>query len=308
MTLYFGVSNSKLPEDSQIIDIVPTKFITDTKVTDDPIGIYTKNLTADVDILVSEKSVVNQVSTIMQKAGLEIDGIVTNGFAMKNLVLEEDETKNGVLLLDVDEGNIDITVFKNDSILYTDSIPVGGDTITNDIALVLEISKEEAEKLKKQYGLSDSSYIENDYNIKLSSYYGGSKHMATIKCSDLVSIIEARVKEIFNIINQSLKENNLLDEIKLCVICGQGFSCINKVDKTAVKELDMNVRFGSAKIANLIKQDAVKSYGIVKYISSITHTKNIGSNIKVDQDQSLIDSTMKNIKKAFSNAFGKMKK
>ena len=302
------MSQSKLPENSQIIDIVPTKFITDTKVTDDPIGIYTKTLSADVDIIVAEKEIVKQISMAMRKAGLEVDGIVVDGIAVSGLVVDDQEKKNGVLVLNVDEGNLDISVFKNDSILYTDSIPVGGETITNEIALVLEISKEEAEKLKKQYGLSDSSYIDHDYNIKLTSYHGGSKHMATIKCSDLVSIMEARIKEVFSIIRQSLKDNNLEDEIKLCVISGYGFSNINKLDKTAAQELNMNVRFGTPKVANLIKQDAIKSYGIVKYISNITHTKNIGSTVRVDQDQSILDSTMKNIKKAFSSAFGKMKK
>ena len=303
-----GVSQVEIPEDYQIIDIIPTSFITDTKVTNDPIGIFTKTLSADVDIITAPKEVIKQIGICMQKAGLEIDGIVIDGFAMSNLVIEDEELKNGVLLLDVEDENIDISAFKGGSLLYTDSLPVGGNTITNDIALVLEISLEEAEKLKKQYGLSDSNYIDNDYNIKLTSYYGESKQMSAIKCSDLVSIIEARIKDIFGVIYQSLIDNKLIDEVKTCIITGQGFSNINKLDKTAQEQFNMTVRIGNAKVANLIKQDAIKSYGIVKYIAGITHTKNIGSSVKVEQDQSIIDSTVRSIKRAFSGAFSKKRK
>lgn len=303
-----GVALTKLPEDYQIIDIVPTRFITDTKVTDDPIGIFTKTLSADIDLIIAPKSIVKQISDIMQKAGLMIDGIVVNGFATRDLVLEEEEKKNGVLLLDVGKGNIDISVFKNNSLLYTDSLPVGGDTITNDIAIVLDISTEEAEKLKKQYGLSETSYIDHDYNIKLTTFNGTDKSKMQVKCSELVEIMAARVDEIFSIIKQSLIDNKIIDEIKTCVISGQGFNGINKVEKTAERIINTTVRFGNAKTANLLKPESITSYGVVKYISNIKHTKNIGSKIKIDSDQSLLDSTVRSIKKAFGSAINKFKK
>ena len=303
-----GAATVSLPEDYQIIDVVPTRFITDTKVTDDPIGIFTKTLSAELDLLVAKKDIVKTISSAMQKAGLKIDGIVTNGFAIRDIVLDEEELQNGVLLLDVGDGNIDISVFKASNILYTDSIPVGGDTITNDIALVLEISQDEAGKLKKQYGLSDRQYIEHDYSIKLNSYTGEEATNGYVKCSELVSIMEARINEIFSIVYKSLKENNLVKEVKSCVISGTGFNSVNKVEKTAENILNIPVRFGNAKTANLIKPVCITSYGVVKYISNIKYTKNIGSRIQVDEEQSLFDSTIKNIKKAFSGAFNKNKK
>ncbi len=244
----------------------------------------------------------------MQKAGLKIDGIVVNGFALSHIILDEDELNDGTLLLDVGEGCIDISVFKNKGIVYTDSLPIGGDTITNDIATVLEISTEEAQKLKKQYGLSDRRFIEHDYSIKLSTYYGEDARNNSVKCSELVEVMEIRINEIFSIIYKSLKNNNLIKEINTCVITGTGFNNINKVEKTAEEILNMQVRFGSAKTANLIKPVCIKSYGIVKYISNIKYVKNIGSRIREDDEQSIIDSTIKNIKKAFSGAFNKNKK
>lgn len=302
-----GAAKGSLPDGYQIIDVIPNRFITDTKVTDDPIGIFTKELSADLDLIVAPKEIVKTISSAMQKAGLAIDGIVVNGFAMKDILLEENEAEEGVLLLDVDEGNIDISVFKNNSVLYTDSLPIGGDTITNDIATVFEISKDEALKLKKQYGLSDRRFIEHDYIIKLNSYSGDEPKNSSVKCSELVEIMEIRINEIFSIILRSLKNNGIARDIKKCVIAGVGFNNINKVEKTAEEILGMEVRFGTAKTANLIKPACIKSYGIVKYISNIKYAKNIGSRIKEDEEQSIIDSTIKNIKKAFSG-FNKNKK
>ena len=302
-----GAAQGSLPDGYQIIDVIPNRFITDTKVTDDPIGIFTKELSADLDLIVAPKEIVKTISSAMQKAGLAIDGIVVNGFAMKDILLEENEAEEGVLLLDVDEGNIDISVFKNGSVLYTDSLPIGGDTITNDIASVFEISKDEALKLKKQYGLSDRRYIEHDYIIKLNSYTGDEPKNSSVKCSELVEVMEIRINEIFSIILKSLKNNGIAREIQKCVIAGVGFNNINKVEKTAEEILGMEVRFGTAKTANLIKPACIKSYGIVKYISNIKYAKNIGSRIKEDEEQSIIDSTIKNIKKAFSG-FNKNKK
>lgn len=73
------------------------------------------------------------------------------------------------MLLDIGAGNIDIGVFEGQTFIYTNSIPVGGDNITNDIALVLNISEEEADKLKRQYGLALKSFIDNDNDIILNT-------------------------------------------------------------------------------------------------------------------------------------------
>ncbi len=305
--IMINAAQGELPEEDQIIDIVPTKFITDTKITDDPIGIFTKSLEAELEVLAAPREVVKTISSSMKKAGLSIDGIVLNGFAMKDILLEEQEVDDGVLLLDVGDGTIDISVFKDNLILYADSLPIGGDTITNDIAEVLEISQDEAMKLKKQYGLSNRKFIEHDYTIKLNSYSGEEPNNSSVKCSELVEIMEIRINEIFSVILKSLKNNNLVKAIKSCVIAGTGFNNINRVEQTAEDILNVEVRFGNAKTANLIKPACVKSYGIVKYISNIKYNKNIGSQIEKDEEQSLIDSTIKNLKKAFG-AFNKNKK
>ena len=73
------------------------------------------------------------------------------------------------MLLDVGAENTDIGVFEGNIFRYTNTIPLGGDNITRDISLVLNITMEEAEKLKRQYGLALRSFIDNDNEITLNT-------------------------------------------------------------------------------------------------------------------------------------------
>ena len=90
-TIIRSVGEIEIPDGQQIIDIVPSKFITDTKITDDPIGIFTDVLEAELDVIIADKQVVKTIGLAMQKAGLMIDGIVINGFAMKDIILTDEE-------------------------------------------------------------------------------------------------------------------------------------------------------------------------------------------------------------------------
>ena len=306
-TIIRSVGEIEIPEGQQIIDIVPSKFITDTKVTDDPIGIFTDILEAELDVIIADKQVVKTIGLAMQKAGLMIDGIVINGFALKDIVFTDEEKERGVLLLDIGAGNIDISVFRGNGIVFTDSIPIGGDTITNDISVGLDISYQEADKLKKQYGLASTAYIDNDYSITLTTYNGDDR-MKSVKCSELVEIIEARVEEIFSLVKSSIDANSLQGIIQSCVISGQGINSINKSEKIAEKILRTSVRFGSSKTANLIKPECVAAYGIVKYISNIKHSRNIGSKVQEDEEPTFFENAFQKVKGFVGSTLSKFRK
>ena len=103
-------------------------------------------------------------------------------------MLDTNELYDNVMLLDIGAGNTEIGVFEGNAFTYTNTIPLGGDNITNDIALVLNISEEEAEKLKKQYGLALKSFIDNDNEIMLNTCRDESRNKV-IKSSELIEII-----------------------------------------------------------------------------------------------------------------------
>lgn len=97
----------------------------------------------------------------------------------------------------------------------------GGDNITNDIALVLNISEEEADRLKKQYGLALKSFIDNDNDIILNTCKGDEKNKV-IKSSELIEIIEARIEEIFSLVNKDITNQSIKPRINNVVLTGRG--------------------------------------------------------------------------------------
>ena len=207
-TAIMQVKDIDIPEGKVSIDIVPDKFILDTgKTTEDPVGSLSSSFTLKAQIILADKEYVRQISSIFKKAGIDVDGLVPTTLAQRNLILDNNELHDNVMILDMGAGNTDIGVFEGSSYLYTNTIPLGGNSITNDIALVLNISEEEADKLKKQYGLALKSFIDNDNDILLNTFKGENRNK-TIKSSELIEIIEARIEEIERI----LKNAEVFDE------------------------------------------------------------------------------------------------
>ena len=106
------------------------------------------------------------------------------------------------VLIDVGGSITNVSVYKNEKVVFNDSIPVGGAHITNDISIGLRISLDEAEKLKREYELALTSLIKNDYEITINDINENKKR--EIKVSQVIEIIEARVHEIFYLCKELL--------------------------------------------------------------------------------------------------------
>ena len=187
------IKDIEVPEGKQIIDIVPECFILDNgEKVQDPVGCLSANFTLEAQIILIDKDYMKKMAAIFKKAGIELDGMVPITLAERNLVLDRNELNDNIMLLDIGAGNTEIGVFEGYKFVYTNTLPLGGDTIKRDIELCLNISEEEADKLKRQYGLALKSFIDNDNDIFLNTYKGETKNK-TIKSSELIEIIEARI-------------------------------------------------------------------------------------------------------------------
>ena len=141
------VKDIEIPEGKTLIDIVPDKIVLENgTVVADPVGSLSSSFTMSAQVILADKDYVRQLNSIFKKAGLEIDGIVPIALAERNLVLDSNELHDNIAIIDVGAENTDIGVFENSSFIYTNSIPLGGENITNDIAVVLNITEEEADK------------------------------------------------------------------------------------------------------------------------------------------------------------------
>lgn len=269
-----------IPDSEVMIDIVPDRFILDDgKIVESPVGSYCSGFTLMAQLILADKAYVKRITNICKKAGIEIDGIVPITLAERNLVLDNNEINDNVMILDIGAGNTDIGIFKGNSFVYTNTLPLGGDSITSDIAYVLDISKEEADKLKRQYGLALKSFIDNDNNIILNTYNGGDTKNKTIKSSELIEIIEARVEEIFSLVNKEVTAQGLKNNINNVILTGDGITNINKSDMAGKIILNIPVKIASTRVSTTIKSTYRTSYALVRYISSRTYSKKVSSAI-----------------------------
>ena len=293
------IKDIEVPESQDLVDIVLVKIVLENgTVVTDPVGSISSSFTMNAQIILAQREYVRKLTSIFKKAGLEIDGIVPTTLAERNLVLDTNELHDNIMLLDIGAGNIDIGVFEGQTFIYTNSIPVGGDNITNDIALVLNISEEEADKLKRQYGLALKSFIDNDNDIILNTCKDTTKNKI-IKSSELIEIIEARIEEMFSIINKDITNQGIKQKINNVILTGQGIVNINKSDVAGKINLNIPVKISTGRAISTVKPSFRTSYALVRYIAAKPFTRTVSSSIDTQSNDSFFKTIIERIKEFF---------
>ena len=293
------VKDVEIPEGKVLIDIVTERFrLEDGRAVNDPVGNLSSNFTLDAQVILADKEYVKQITNIFRKAGLEVDGFVPVTLAERNLMLDNNELTDNVMLLDIGAGNTEIGVFESSGFLYTNTIPLGGKNVTSDIALVLNISEEEAERLKKQYGLAMKSFIDNDNEIVLNTYKGDSKTKA-IRSSELIEIIEARIEEIFTLINRDISAKGLKPKINNVILTGQGITSINKSDVAGKVILNIPVKIATGRLISTVRPDYRTAYALIRYVASRPYAKSVSSSIDANSKENILQTIFERIKEFF---------
>ena len=186
------------PVGVEIIHVLPQEFAVDdiTGIVD-PVGMAGSRLEAKVHIVTGSVAAVSNITKCAQKAGLGLHDIVLQQIASAVAILTPDERQLGVILMDIGGGTTDIAVFNEGSIRHTSVLPLGGDHVTNDIAVGLRTPIAEAERLKIKYGYALSSKVSPDEQIEVPSI--GGDNASTVPRRILSEIIESRMEELFKL-------------------------------------------------------------------------------------------------------------
>jgi len=288
-----------IPEDKVVIDIIKNQFALDNgRIVDDPVGALSSTVTVKGQVVLADRNYIRQLTNIFKKVNIEIDGIVPNVLAQRSLILDTNEMNDNVMILDIGAGNTDIGVFNGSTFVYSNTIPLGGDSITNDIAQVFYIADEEAERLKKQYALALKSFIDNDTDILLNTYKGDEKNK-TIKSSELIEVIEARIEEIFTLVNKQITNMGIKANINNVILTGQGITSISKSDIAGKIVLNIPVKIATGRMISTVKPAYRSSYALVRYISNRPYAKNIASRIDVKSNENFMKIILERIKEFF---------
>jgi cell division protein FtsA len=166
--------------------------------------------------------------------------------ASADAVLSEDERELGVGVIDIGGGTSDVAFYKNSTVRHTMVLAVAGNHVTNDIAIGLRIMKNEAERIKKRYGFALSSLIETEELVEVEMMQG--EDLQVIRLSDLVLIIESRMRELFTLVNDEIKQYHLHQFMTNGIVLTGGGSLLTGARELAEEIFDCPVRIGKPRV------------------------------------------------------------
>ena len=218
-----------LPPDREVLHLLPQEFILDDQAgIHDPVGMVGNKLEVNLHISTCSGGIAQSVITCANRAGLEVQDTVYEGIAAAEAVLSADERELGVCIADIGAGTTELAVFFEGSVAHTAVLPIGGDHFTNDLAVGLHVTVEEAEQLKHIYGhcvvtaISQASEIEIGGDLSVAPL-GGVSTSRMVRQRFLAEILEPRARELFTMMRDNLRQGGVLEALGAgCVLTGGG--------------------------------------------------------------------------------------
>ena len=232
-----------LPVDREVIHILPQEFLIDGQGgIKEPVGMSGVRLEAEVHIVTGAVTSAQNIIKCANRAGLEVQDIVLQQLASSEATLAQDEKDLGVVLVDIGGGTSDIAVFVEGSIYHTAVLSLGGDHVTNDIAIGLRTPAHEAEAIKKKYGCALASLVKQDETIEVPSV--GGRRPRILSRQTLCEIIQPRIEEIFGLVEREIHRAGYGSQVAGGVVVTGGSSIMEGVPELAEQIFDLPVRRG----------------------------------------------------------------
>jgi cell division protein FtsA len=246
-----------IPMDREVIHVIPQEFIIDDQDgIREPLGMSGVRLEAKIHIVTAAVTSAQNIVKCCNKAGLNVIDIVLEPLASAEAVLSSDERDLGVCMVDIGGGTTDIAVFADGSIKQTSVLGLGGYHLSNDIAVGLRTPFDEAERIKKKFGIAAARYLPGDDIITVPSV--GGRRPREVSRKILCEIIEPRVEEVLTLAHQELVRSGLENRIPSGVVLTGGASALAGLPELAEEIFEAPVRQGlPSHIGGL--QDVVRS-------------------------------------------------
>lgn len=246
-----------IPLDREVIHILPQEYIIDEQDgIREPLGMSGVRLEAKVHIVTGAVTSAQNIVKCAQRCGLNVADIVLEQLASSEAVLSEDEKDLGVALIDIGGGTTDLAIWSDGSIVHTSVLAIGGDHITNDIAVGLRTPTDEAERIKQRDGCAMGNLVGKDETIEVPSV--GGRKARILSRHILTEIIEPRVEEIFSLVQQEIQRTGYEDLLASGVVITGGATMLAGMADLAEDIFGLPVRCGAPTgVAGLV--DVVRS-------------------------------------------------
>jgi len=193
-----------IPANRRILHIEPKGYSVDEqRGIKNPVGMTGIRLEVEAHIVTGHVQHVKNLEKCLDQAGVDIDALVPATIAAPEAVLSKRQKELGVVVVDVGAGCTSVAVFEEGTILHSVSLPLGGESVTNDIAIGLRTSVDTAEKIKIEFGSVMPDEVSEREMIDLSSV--SKVDTQTVSKRYMAEIMQARYYEIFSLVKKELQ-------------------------------------------------------------------------------------------------------
>ncbi len=268
-TLLDKAESVELYENEFLVGAVPMRYVVDNTIpVAAPLGMQAQSLRVDAQVLTADLHFVEEISACIKSAGLEIDGFIPLSVAMQGLLPENQADAQSTLLIDVGGSETEFCVYFKKTVYYASAIPVGGDNITSDVAQVLNVRREEAEGLKRDYAIADVALVNNNVDVAVFSLSTNQQEL--IKVHDIVAIMQARIEDLLTIIKGKLESEDIqTDLIDRVIFTGDGIMSFSGLDEVCHRIL--GTKQANMDFSRYTGMKSIYTYasGMVMYVSSM---------------------------------------
>lgn len=232
-----------LPSDREIVHVLPRQYIVDGyDGVRDPVGMIGSRLEVEAHIVTGVSTTIQNLLRSVERAGIEVEGLVFAPLAAGQAVLTADEMELGVVLADIGGGTTDVAIYSEGSMAYSAVLPMGGEYITTDIAVMLRTSLAQAEVVKIDYGCALPEAVDASRVFPVPGVGGQGFHEVSAKM--LAEIIEARLREILAAVGRVVRESGHGRAVPGGLVVTGGVAATRGIVELGMDELDMPVRVG----------------------------------------------------------------
>lgn len=229
----------QLPSNREIIQVFAQNYRLDGQENiKDPVGMHGVRLEVDAHIVTAATPNLRNLDIALEKAQLSIHNRTLSGLAAAEAVLQRQQKEAGTVLLDIGAGTTNLVVLEDGEVQHVAILPIGGQHITNDLAIGLKTDLDIAEAVKLQHANLTKNVPKRDIRVKAH----GQEHI--FKAEDIAMVTEARVEELFEFVNKELARIHRAHKLPGGAVLVGGTAKLPGIAEFAKEQLQLAARVG----------------------------------------------------------------
>jgi cell division protein FtsA len=296
----------QLPANREIVEVTPRSYQLDGQDNiKDPLGMTGVRLEVDAYVITALAPHIKNLEKACEMTETAISNIMLSGLGAARAVLSDQQMENGVLLVDMGSSTTNLVVFDEGDLIHVAVLPVGGNNITNDLAIGLKVDLDVAERVKVEHAVAHSDFRRGKEE-KVSVTVDGQKH--EFETADIDMIVDARLEEIFEQITAELKKVGRVAKLPGGVVLVGGGAELKGVADYAKQALSLSARVGRATgLGGVGEEVSNPSYAtavglMLSDLMSTTGENQIGDSKKNSKSGSFLQSLSGKITGIFSKS------